>query len=89
MRDLCLKGVYPGVWSQRLIENIKTFVKLGEWELPSELLERAYEKNLIDGIKGSSTACILRINLDTGELISTNVGDSGLKASEGFFCIWK
>jgi len=75
--DWKFKGVYPGVWSRRLIENIKTFCKLGEWELPSEILERAYEKNLIDGIKGSSTACILRINLDTGELISTNVGDSG------------
>merc|ERR1719320_488820 len=45
--------------------------------MPRELLSKAYKKNLIDGQKGSSTACVVRINLETGQLVSTNVGDSG------------
>jgi len=75
--DWKFKGVNPGIWSQKLLENVMSFCSNGESEEPIELLKRAYQKNLLDGIEGSSTVCIIRIDLETGELISTNVGDSG------------
>jgi len=74
--DWKLKGIYPGLWSQTLILNIKNLCSRG-WREPQELLTTAYKKNLLDGHKGSSTACLLRIDLETGQLVSTNVGDSG------------
>lgn len=75
--DWKFKGVFPGIWSRKLMENVKTFSRLDEVPMPFDLLSRAYQKNLIDGQKGSSTACVIRINLETGQLVSTNVGDSG------------
>eukprot|EP00188_Purpureofilum_apyrenoidigerum_P002247 Plantae.Rhodophyta-Purpureofilum_apyrenoidigerum.ctg23761.p1 GENE.Plantae.Rhodophyta-Purpureofilum_apyrenoidigerum.ctg23761~~Plantae.Rhodophyta-Purpureofilum_apyrenoidigerum.ctg23761.p1 ORF type:complete len:299 (+),score=53.20 Plantae.Rhodophyta-Purpureofilum_apyrenoidigerum.ctg23761:140-1036(+) len=68
------KGVDPGLYARKLAELTK--VKLSKETVLVDALDQAHRDN---HLKGSCTACILRID-PSGTITVLNVGDSGLLA---------
>ncbi|BDA46553.1 Protein phosphatase PTC7 homolog fig at C-terminar half [Coccomyxa sp. Obi] len=70
------QGIDSGLFSRSLMAYARQAVLEGERD-PVKVLRKAEDGNERDGLKGSSTACVVLIDTAQGQLKSANVGDSG------------
>lgn len=75
-------GVDPSKFSMELMQNCEKIVNSGFFlsNKPSKLLSDAYfeMKRSKVPVVGSSTACVAMLNHQTGQMVTANLGDSGL-----------
>lgn len=70
------KGIDAGLFSRRLMEFARHAVDLGTTDV-LRVLQFAAKRLRLEGIQGSSTACIVLVDHLQGRLAAANCGDSG------------
>ncbi|XP_008226582.1 PREDICTED: probable protein phosphatase 2C 55 [Prunus mume] len=85
-------GVDAGVYARGLMNNAnQTAMDMTQAAAaavdPRNVLNQAYANNA--GVQGSSTACILSLNKESGALHAVNVGDSGFMVFRDSRCLYK
>ncbi|KAL4419639.1 hypothetical protein ABPG77_008580 [Micractinium sp. CCAP 211/92] len=70
------QGIDAGLFSRRLMEFARHSVDLGTTDV-LRVLQFAAKRLRLEGIQGSSTACIVLIDQLQGRLAAANLGDSG------------
>lgn len=69
-------GIDAGLLSQHMVLSAKDSVESG-WGDALEMMERAERRAQVQGIQGSTTFCLLLVNLLEGRVHSATLGDSG------------
>ncbi|GFR39752.1 hypothetical protein Agub_g236 [Astrephomene gubernaculifera] len=69
-------GIDSGVFSRALMKLSEQSVQAGSADVV-KVMQDAAAGAAASGVKGSSTACIVLVNQDTGQLWAANLGDSG------------
>lgn len=70
------QGIDAGVFSQRLMEGCRQAVELGTTDV-LRVLQFATRRLRREGVQGSSTVCLVLVDLLQGRLSAANLGDSG------------
>ena len=69
-------GIDAGEFSRGLMQSASATVAAGCIS-PLSVLRKAYAAVSAQGVKGSTTVCIVHVDCRYGELLSANIGDSG------------
>ncbi|EFJ45028.1 hypothetical protein VOLCADRAFT_64171 [Volvox carteri f. nagariensis] len=70
------RGIDSGDFSRALMRLARDSVMAGNVDVV-RVMQDAVSGALAAGVQGSSTACIVLVNQDTGQLFAANLGDSG------------
>eukprot|EP00887_Chlorella_sp_A99_P001051 scaffold14.g1051.t1 len=71
------QGIDAGAFSRRMMEFCRQSIEMGQTDVQG-VLNFAQRRLRREGIKGSSTVCLVLVDMLQGQLSAANMGDSGL-----------